>query len=60
MAACQPAEDQHLARRNQRNWTDEEEADGTEVTANGRDLEVLFASVEDLDDEQRALLQPVE
>lgn len=39
---------------------EEEAADGTEIAANGRDLEVLFASVEDLDDEQRALLQPVE
>lgn len=39
---------------------DGSEAHGDEIAANPLDLEVLFASVDDLSDEQRALLQPVQ
>ncbi len=36
------------------------EADETAVSANAQDLEVMFVSVDELSDAQRALLQPLE
>lgn len=40
--------------------TDGAEVDETAVSANAQNLEVVFASLDDLTEEQRALLQPIE